>query len=247
MRPLQGGPIDSASRPSLRAQRTTPQAGPPRVGPGERGGTDSREGSPEVAPRGWASASLRGGTPLERGDQPFDVGAPPGSRASLQPAACWFSWAWVANDAPQGHVYASAMVEWTLESAQVHQCLDGPPAWRYAETPPSEALGVEVVYRVEGPGVALRIEDVSRAVGRVPRRRSKVVRVHLPEYALDPELDFVRLGGRVARVIEASLPNGRYVLRVVGVDDPPGMTIGGSTRIVLRRGTDKYDPHPIPD
>jgi hypothetical protein len=88
------------------------------------------------------------------------------------------------------------MVEWTLESAQVHQCLDRPQAWRYAETAPSDVLGVDVVYRVEGLGVAPRIEDVPRAVGRVPRRKSKVVRVHLPEYALDPELDFVRLGAR---------------------------------------------------
>lgn len=70
----------------------------------------------------------------------------------------------------------------------------------------------------------------------------KIVSVPVPEYTVSREPDYFSIGRKVDRVIEANFPDGTYILRAIGLDDHPGMTLDGLTHVVLETGTDKYDP-----
>ncbi|MDG6913541.1 MAG: hypothetical protein JRN35_10755, partial [Nitrososphaerota archaeon] len=54
--------------------------------------------------------------------------------------------------------------------------------------------------------------------------------------------DYLRIGRKVDREIGKNFPDGKYVLRAIGLDDHLGMTLGELTRVVREKGTDKYDP-----
>lgn len=69
-----------------------------------------------------------------------------------------------------------------------------------------------------------------------------IVEVAAPEYTVTRAPDFLAVGSKVDRAIEASFPDGRYVLRAIGLDDHPGLTLSALVRVVLENGTDKHDP-----
>ncbi len=69
-----------------------------------------------------------------------------------------------------------------------------------------------------------------------------IVEVRVPEYRVDREPDYRSIGTRVDRAIEANFPDGEYLLRAIGVDDHPGLTLSELVRIVVTTGTDKHDP-----
>ncbi|MGA8537200.1 MAG: hypothetical protein WB789_07405 [Thermoplasmata archaeon] len=70
----------------------------------------------------------------------------------------------------------------------------------------------------------------------------KTVEVSVPEYKVGREPDYRSIGGKVDRAIEASFPDGKYVLRAIGLDDHPGLALQDLIQIVLVTGTDKHDP-----
>lgn len=76
------------------------------------------------------------------------------------------------------------------------------------------------------------------ATGPVP-----VFEVAVPLYRIDREPDFASIGLVVDRAIEARFPDGRYIVRAIGLDDHPGLSLLSLIDIVLGTGTDKYDPH----
>ena len=43
--------------------------------------------------------------------------------------------------------------------------------------------------------------------------------------------------------MERSFPDGKYILRAIGSDDHSGLSIDELAEIVLKTGTDKYDPN----
>ena len=71
---------------------------------------------------------------------------------------------------------------------------------------------------------------------------TKVIELHLPEYHLRKKPDYVKLGKKVDKVIEHSLPNGKYILRALGSDDHPNLSLNKLADIIFKTGTDKYDP-----
>ncbi len=72
---------------------------------------------------------------------------------------------------------------------------------------------------------------------------AKVTEVHLPEYTTKKKPDYVKLGKKVDRIIEKNFPNGRYILRAVGSEDHPDLTLDKLADIILKTGTDKHDPN----
>jgi hypothetical protein len=72
---------------------------------------------------------------------------------------------------------------------------------------------------------------------------TKIVEVRAPEYVVSQEPDYLTIGRRVDRAIEANFPDGKYILRAVGLDDHPGLTIEELVRVTLSTGTDKHDPN----
>jgi len=71
----------------------------------------------------------------------------------------------------------------------------------------------------------------------------KVIEVRLSEYHIKKKPDYVKLGGKIDRVIEKSFPDGEYILRALGSDDHPNLTLNKLAEIVLKTGTDRYDPN----
>lgn len=70
----------------------------------------------------------------------------------------------------------------------------------------------------------------------------KIVQVAVPRYTVGREPDFVRVGSQVDRALEANFPDGKYVLRAIGLEDHPGLTLDELVDVVRTSGTDKYDP-----
>ena len=69
----------------------------------------------------------------------------------------------------------------------------------------------------------------------------KVIEVHLPEYHVKIKPNYLKIGKKVDRVLERSFQNGRYILRAIGSDDHPNLSMGELVKIILETGTDKYD------
>ena len=71
---------------------------------------------------------------------------------------------------------------------------------------------------------------------------AKIVEVSLPEYNIKKKPDYLKLGKKVDSVIEKSFPDGKYILRAIGSSDHQGISLHGLVNIILKKGTDKYDP-----
>jgi hypothetical protein len=71
---------------------------------------------------------------------------------------------------------------------------------------------------------------------------AKIVEVRVPEYFVGQEPDYLAVGNKVDRVIEANFPDGKYILRAIGLDDHPGLTLEELVRVIRSTGTDKHDP-----
>jgi hypothetical protein len=70
----------------------------------------------------------------------------------------------------------------------------------------------------------------------------KVITVSVPEYTVDKKPDYLRIGKIVDIAIENNFENGRYIYRALSIDDHPGLTLDGLVSIILKLGTDKYNP-----
>lgn len=71
---------------------------------------------------------------------------------------------------------------------------------------------------------------------------AKIIEIHVPEYHLNTKPDYLKVGRKVDSEIEKNLPDGQYVYRAIGKDDHPNLSLNEFVKIVLKLGTDKYDP-----
>lgn len=69
-----------------------------------------------------------------------------------------------------------------------------------------------------------------------------VATVRAADYTVSRRPDYNTIGERVDAAITRAFSDGRYILRAIGLDDHPGLTLEQLAAIVLRTGTDKYDP-----
>lgn len=69
-----------------------------------------------------------------------------------------------------------------------------------------------------------------------------VATVRAADYTVSRRPAYDAIGRRVDAAILRAFPDGRYILRAIGLDDHPGTTLEQLAAIVLTTGTDKYDP-----
>lgn len=71
---------------------------------------------------------------------------------------------------------------------------------------------------------------------------AKLVTVDAPEYTIDREPDYLKIGKKVDRAIERNFDDGSYVFRAIGKDDHPNLSLDALISIIGETGTDRYDP-----
>lgn len=70
----------------------------------------------------------------------------------------------------------------------------------------------------------------------------KIVEVSIPEYTLENKPDYKVVGEKVDKVISENF-EGRFLARSLSIMDHPQYTLDELVDIIVRTGTDKYDPN----
>ena len=70
----------------------------------------------------------------------------------------------------------------------------------------------------------------------------KVIELNLPEYTLGSKPDYTRLGKEVDDLIIKNFPEGRYIVRAIGKDDHPSLSLKELVEVIIETGTDRYLP-----
>lgn len=69
----------------------------------------------------------------------------------------------------------------------------------------------------------------------------KTIKVNLPEYNIESQPNYIKIGKKVDSVIEQFLQDGDYIYRAIGGDDHKDMAIDELISKITELGTDKYD------
>ncbi len=72
---------------------------------------------------------------------------------------------------------------------------------------------------------------------------TKVIEVHLPEYHIKEKPEYLKIGRKVDEILESSFPDGKYIIRAISSQDHPRCSINELVKIILKLGTDRYDPN----
>ncbi len=70
----------------------------------------------------------------------------------------------------------------------------------------------------------------------------KVIEISIPEYAIENQPDYKSVGSKIDKVISENF-EGHFLVRELSISDHPQMTLDQFADIVLKTGTDKYDPN----
>lgn len=73
-------------------------------------------------------------------------------------------------------------------------------------------------------------------------REVKIVSVAIPEYTIEVQPDYEAIGSRIDEAIAENF-EGTFLLRALSITDHPQYTLDQLTDIILKTGTDKYDPN----
>ena len=69
-----------------------------------------------------------------------------------------------------------------------------------------------------------------------------ILSVSLPEYTVEEQPDYLSIGRQVDALLAAALEDGPYLVRALSLAEHPGKSLDDFAALVLRHGTDKYDP-----
>jgi hypothetical protein len=72
--------------------------------------------------------------------------------------------------------------------------------------------------------------------------KPKIVTISLPEYKIEKQPDYEAIGSRIDKVLADNF-KGTYLLRSLSITDHPQYTLDQLVDIILKTGTDKYDPN----
>lgn len=70
----------------------------------------------------------------------------------------------------------------------------------------------------------------------------KIIEVKIPEYIIDEQPDYEAVGKKIDEAIQTNF-EGKYLLRALSMIDHPQLTLDEFVDIIVRTGTDKYDPN----
>lgn len=84
-------------------------------------------------------------------------------------------------------------------------------------------------------------DDCADIGGRVIKS-AKIIEITLPEYKANVEPDYLTVGPQLDKLLEQHFMGQEIVLRCIGSQDHPGKTLDELANIIMKTGTDKYDP-----
>lgn len=70
-----------------------------------------------------------------------------------------------------------------------------------------------------------------------------IISLPLPEYTIDSQPDYQALGAKIDKALEESFQGKDVALRALSLTDHPQLTLDKFTDIIVKTGTDKYDPN----
>ncbi len=69
----------------------------------------------------------------------------------------------------------------------------------------------------------------------------KIIEVSIPEYSIDSQPDYLAIGEKIDKVVSENF-EGKFLVRALSIADHPQYTLDDLVGIILKTGTDKYDP-----
>jgi len=72
--------------------------------------------------------------------------------------------------------------------------------------------------------------------------KQKIVSVSIPEYSVGSQPNYNTIGAKIDNVLEVNF-EGEYLERALSLTDHPKYNLEQLTEIIIRTGTDKYDPN----
>lgn len=73
-------------------------------------------------------------------------------------------------------------------------------------------------------------------------KKPKIVSVSISEYSINVQPDYQTIGAKIDRVVEENF-EGIFLERVLSTTDHPQYTLDQLAEIIIKTGTDKYDPN----
>ncbi len=70
----------------------------------------------------------------------------------------------------------------------------------------------------------------------------KTITIHIPEYTLDQKPNYSEIGAKIDKALEENF-EGRFLLRALSITDHPQYNLDELVGIIIKTGTDKYDPN----
>ena len=69
----------------------------------------------------------------------------------------------------------------------------------------------------------------------------KLIKIKIPEYKINKKPNYLKIGKKVDKLIEKNFKDGKYVVRAIGSQDHPNLSVNELVLIIQKTGTDKYD------
>lgn len=69
----------------------------------------------------------------------------------------------------------------------------------------------------------------------------KIVEVSISEYSLESQPDYLAVGAKIDKAVSENF-EGRFLVRALSIVDHPQYTLDELVDIIIKSGTDKYDP-----
>ncbi len=69
----------------------------------------------------------------------------------------------------------------------------------------------------------------------------KVIEIKVPEYTVKKKPNYIKIGKKVDKLIEKNFSDGKYIVRAIGSQDHPKLSVNELIKKIKKLGTDKYD------
>lgn len=69
----------------------------------------------------------------------------------------------------------------------------------------------------------------------------KIITISIPEYKIDSQPNYQKVGAQIDAALQSNF-EGTFLLRALSVADHPKLTLDQFADIIIKTGTDKYDP-----
>ena len=71
---------------------------------------------------------------------------------------------------------------------------------------------------------------------------TSIISISLPEYNIDTQPDYQAIGAKIDKLLEENFSGKDVAIRALSLTDHPQFSLADFVKIILEKGTDKYDP-----